>query len=114
MRDFTVKKGVMGYIVTIGCQSAGFSNKQDLLAAITEYISDPQATEKKYYGRPTDTLTEVDHRQYGVVQQGAKTGPFYGISRDREILSSIPTLANGNTTASQSLAEDLHNVYTEA
>jgi hypothetical protein len=34
MRDFTVKKGVMGYIVTIGCQVAGFTTKEDLLKAI--------------------------------------------------------------------------------
>jgi hypothetical protein len=48
MRDFTVKKGVMGYIVTIGCQVAGFTTKDDLLKAITEYVNDPEATEKKY------------------------------------------------------------------
>jgi pyruvate-formate lyase len=49
MRDFTVKKGVMGYIVTIGCQVAGFSNKEDLLKAISEYVNDQEATENKYY-----------------------------------------------------------------
>jgi Mg2+/Co2+ transporter CorC len=49
MRDFQVKKGVMGYIVTIGCQVAGFTTKEDLLKAITEYVNDPEATEKKYY-----------------------------------------------------------------
>jgi hypothetical protein len=59
MRDFTVKKGVMGYIVTIGCQVAGFSNKEDLLKAITEYVNDPEATEKKYY-KPLSWLVAVD------------------------------------------------------
>lgn len=49
MRQFTVQKGVMGYVVTIGCQVAGFSTKEDLIKAITEYVTDPEATEKKYY-----------------------------------------------------------------
>jgi pyruvate-formate lyase len=87
MRDFQVKKGVMGYIVTIGCQVAGFSNKEDLLKAITEYVNDPGATEKKYY-KPT-TLPEVDHRQYGVANSAR------------------------STTATQTLAYQLHNAYTE-
>jgi len=49
MREFTVKKGVMGYIVTIGCQEAGFSNKEDLITAVTDYIYDPQGMEKAHY-----------------------------------------------------------------
>jgi hypothetical protein len=73
MRDFQVKKGVMGYIVTIGCQVAGFTTKEDLLKAITEYVNDPEATEKKYY-KPT-TLQEVDHRQYGVTNTERSTTP---------------------------------------
>jgi hypothetical protein len=63
MRDFQVKKGVMGYIVNIGCQVAGFSNKEDLLKAITEYVGDPEATEKKYYvEKYPRVLPDIDHR----------------------------------------------------
>lgn len=54
MREFKVQKGVRGYVVRIGCQVAGFSNEDDLLAAIQEYIKDPEATEKKYYNGPTE------------------------------------------------------------
>lgn len=57
MRQFTVQKGVMGYVVTIGCQVAGFSTKEDLIKAITEYVTDPEATEKKHY--PTNQLAGV-------------------------------------------------------
>ena len=49
MRDFTVKKGVQGYVVMIGCQVAGFSTAADLLVSIGEYVNDPEGTEKKYY-----------------------------------------------------------------
>ena len=49
MREFTVTSGVRGFCVRIGCQIAGFSTKEDLLVALTEYITDPEATEKKYY-----------------------------------------------------------------
>jgi hypothetical protein len=59
MRDFTVKQGVMGYIVTIGCQVAGFTTKEDLLKEITEYVNDPEATEKKYYN-PLSGMASVD------------------------------------------------------
>lgn len=76
----------MGYIVTIGCQTAGFTTKEDLLKAITEYVNDPEATEKKYYN---NRLFEVDHRQYGVANSAR------------------------STTATQTLAEQLHNAYTE-
>jgi hypothetical protein len=59
MRDFTVKQGVMGYIVTIGCQVAGFTTKEDLLKAITEYVNDQGATEQKYYN-PLSGMASVD------------------------------------------------------
>ena len=49
MRDFTVRKGVRGYVVQIGCQIAGFSTKEDVIQAITEYILNPEVTENKYY-----------------------------------------------------------------
>lgn len=52
MRDFTVKKGVQGYVVMIGCQVAGFSTAADLLVSIGEYVNDPEGTEKKYYVQP--------------------------------------------------------------
>lgn len=65
MRDFQVKKGVMGYIVTIGCQVAGFTTKEDLLKAITEYVNDPGATEKKYYVEKYPTATQVAAQQQG-------------------------------------------------
>ena len=72
MRAFTVQTGVMGYVVSIGCQVAGFSNKKDLIKAITEYIKDPEAMEKKYYLKEqspvigsSDPLTKIDHRIFG-------------------------------------------------
>lgn len=49
MRNFSVQKGVMGYIVQIGCQVAGFTNKEELKTAICDYIDDPEGMEKKYY-----------------------------------------------------------------
>ena len=51
MREFTVKKGVMGYVVIIGCQVAGFSNKDDLTGAIREYITDPKGMEERLYSQ---------------------------------------------------------------
>jgi hypothetical protein len=66
MRDFTVKQGVMGYIVTIGCQVAGFSNKEDLLKAITEYVNDPEATEKKYYQPKSGWDAQIDVDSVGI------------------------------------------------
>lgn len=57
MREFIVKKGVLGYVVNIGCQVAGFSTKSDLITAIIEYITDPDAMEKKHYHGPLDTAT---------------------------------------------------------
>jgi hypothetical protein len=105
MRDFTVKKGVMGYIVTIGCQVAGFTTKEDLLKAITEYIGDPEATKKKYYvekdPRVRD-LPEIDHRTFGMTatqvaaqQQGGSDE--LNPSVDRAKLSEMPVLKTGDS-----------------
>ena len=52
MREFAVKQGVRGYLVVIGCQTAGFSTKEELIEAITEYVNDPKGTEEKYYTPP--------------------------------------------------------------
>ena len=49
MRGFSVQKGVIGYIVSIGCQVAGFTDKEELKKAICDYIDDPEGMEKKYY-----------------------------------------------------------------
>jgi hypothetical protein len=96
MRAFTVQTGVMGYVVSIGCQVAGFSNKKDLIKAITEYIKDPEATEKKYYKTAGYSLTEADMRQYGrtATEQAAAT-------------------ATAIAEPAPSLAEELHTAFTE-
>ncbi len=52
MRTFTVQKGCMGYVVTVGCQVCGFTNKEELKVAICDYIDDPKGMEKKYYSKP--------------------------------------------------------------
>lgn len=77
MRSFTVQEGVKGFVVSIGCQVAGFSTKKDLIKAIAEYVNNPEETEKKYYikGRSPVRATEyptlrelpdIDNRTYGV------------------------------------------------
>jgi hypothetical protein len=115
MRDFQVKNGVMGYIVNIGCQVAGFSNKEDLLKAITEYVNDPEATEKKYYHgsagllggaaiqqQRVRDLPEIDHRTFGMTatqvaaqQQGGSDE--LNPSVDRAKRSEMPVLKTGDS-----------------
>lgn len=48
MREFTVKQGIRGFVVVIGCQVAGFSTKEDLANAVQEYILDPEKAEAEY------------------------------------------------------------------
>jgi hypothetical protein len=119
MREFIVKKGVIGYIVNIGCQVAGFTTKEDLLKAITEYVNDPGATEKKYYvekyPRVRD-LPDIDHRTFGMTatqvaakQQGGSDTIRCSTHPDGIIL----TDSGLNGTATQTLSEQLHNAYTE-
>ena len=43
-----VDKVSNGYIVTIGCQRAVFTNRDDLQAALEEYRKDPLRTELKW------------------------------------------------------------------
>lgn len=37
-----------GFKVKVGCCESVFSNKEDLKAALAEYIDDPESMEKKY------------------------------------------------------------------
>jgi hypothetical protein len=37
-----------GFIVKVGCCTCVFSNKEDLLSALKEYLDDPEGMEKKY------------------------------------------------------------------
>jgi hypothetical protein len=38
-----------GYIVRVGCQRFAFSQKEELVKKLTEYINEPYKTEKKWY-----------------------------------------------------------------
>ena len=49
MREFIVRKGCLGYTITIGCQVCGFTKVKELKKAICEYLDDPEGTERKYY-----------------------------------------------------------------
>lgn len=49
IRKINIEQGAMGYVAHVGCQIAGFSNKEDLIKAFTDYINDPEGMEKKYY-----------------------------------------------------------------
>lgn len=37
-----------GFIVKVGCCTCIFSNKENLLSALKEYLDDPEGMEKKY------------------------------------------------------------------
>ena len=112
MRAFTVQTGVMGYVVSIGCQVAGFSNKKDLIKAITEYIKDPEAMEKKYYLKgqspvrdnlyvgSSDPLAGIDHRIFG------SNTPYTATEQAAATATAIAEPA-------PSLAEELHTAFTE-
>jgi hypothetical protein len=93
MREFIVKKGVMGYIVNIGCQVAGFTTKEDLLKAITEYVNDPEATENKYY-QPKSAW--VDQTAVNPAPTYGGTSDTYGIMLNN---ANTPTTACGVTSS---------------
>ena len=44
-RKFTVEPGLNGFKVKIGCAEVYFSNKEDLLKGISDYLFDPIKTE---------------------------------------------------------------------
>ena len=46
--DVIIKELDLGYIVKVGCQSFAIESKSKLLTLLTEYLSDPKATEKKW------------------------------------------------------------------
>jgi len=83
MRDFTVKKGVKGYVVIIGCQVAGFSTAADLLVSIGEYVNDPKGTEEKYYN-PVPTAPMTTQGACASLQAGSLgNGVGYGLHRQQ-------------------------------
>jgi hypothetical protein len=47
-REFTVTPGICGFKVRIGCSEAYFQSASQVGSAITDYMLDPQGTERKY------------------------------------------------------------------
>lgn len=49
MREVTITSLDHGFVVRVGCQTLAIQNKEDLIAKLVQYITDPTATEEKYY-----------------------------------------------------------------
>lgn len=70
MRSFTVQEGLMGYIVQVGCQVCAFSTKEELAAKVSEYIMNPEETEKKYYApKPPQAYAGEEIRPVAAVEK---------------------------------------------
>lgn len=49
MREVTISSLDHGFVVRVGCQTVAIQTKEDLIAKLVQYITDPAATEEKYY-----------------------------------------------------------------
>lgn len=49
MREITISALDHGFVVRVGCQTVAIQDKTDLIAKLVAYITDPTATEEKYY-----------------------------------------------------------------
>jgi len=49
MRGFSVEPLNHGFVVRVGCQQFAIEKKEDLVSKLTEYITNPAATEKKWF-----------------------------------------------------------------
>jgi hypothetical protein len=48
-RQITIREISRGYIVDVGCQSFAFESAATVIAKISEYLNNPEATEKKWF-----------------------------------------------------------------
>ena len=49
IRQITIEEVNRGFIVRVGCHTFAISTKAELTTKITEYINEPDKTEKKWY-----------------------------------------------------------------
>lgn len=49
IRKITIEELNRGFIVNVGCSTFAFSTKDELITILTEYINEPNLTEKKWH-----------------------------------------------------------------
>lgn len=49
IRQINIEEVNRGFIVRVGCHTFAISTRAELTTKLTEYISEPDATEKKWY-----------------------------------------------------------------
>ena len=69
-REFTVTPGMAGFKVQIGCSEVYFGDAKALDLAISAYLKDPEATEKKM------TDGDMRHKQSNVAIVPGVTSTF--------------------------------------
>lgn len=48
IRPVEIKPTLNGYLVKVGCQHLSFHSRTELIAELSRYLEDPDATEKRY------------------------------------------------------------------
>ena len=80
-RNFTVTPGIVGFSVQMGCTLAFFGDAADLSAAICNYLTDPEGTEKRFLEADRRYHTGLPEGQIepcfepGIAETGAEAEP---------------------------------------
>lgn len=51
IREVSIRELNKGYLVNVGCHSFAITDSKLLIKLLSEYISDPEKTEKKWYDK---------------------------------------------------------------
>lgn len=57
MREIIIRTCLNGYIVQVGCQTVVFEDKNKLMSELFSYLTEPEATEKRYLSLPNAKYT---------------------------------------------------------
>lgn len=51
IRNIQIQPVLNGFVVSVGCQTIVFSNKETMVSQLSDYLDDPEITEKKFVAK---------------------------------------------------------------
>jgi hypothetical protein len=76
MREVKISPVLNGWIVTVGCQSVVFQDREVMIGEVDRYIGDPDKVEKEY-------MAKAKNKMDSDVETGIDPLDSYGTSMDK-------------------------------
>lgn len=59
MRTIVINPALNGYTLQVGCQTVVFDSKKDMLRELSDYLDNPEMTERRYLKNAINKMPET-------------------------------------------------------